>query len=60
MVPLIYNFTFTRVYMHGIMWYLKRKNSWFAMENFNFTKQVVAFPRYMTFLQDLGFPYNKS
>ena len=41
-VPLIYNFTFTRVYMHGIMQYLASKNPWFAVEKIFFTRRVVA------------------
>ena len=33
-VPLIYNFTFTRVYTHGTTQYLASKNPWFAVEKF--------------------------
>ena len=33
-VPLIYNFTFTCVYMHATTQYLAYKNPWFAVEKF--------------------------
>ena len=35
---------FYTVYTHGVMQYLACKNPWFAMENFIFTRLVVAFP----------------
>ena len=41
-VPLIYYFTFTRVYTHGTTQYLASKNPWFAMEKFFSTRRVVA------------------
>ena len=66
MVPLIYNFTFTCTYMHGIMRYLVCKiHSWswkiliHEMSRGIFTTRVMAFPLYVTFSQDMGFLYNK-
>ena len=41
-VPLIYNFTFTCVYMHGTTQYLASQNPWFAVEKFFPTRRVVA------------------
>ena len=41
-VPLIYNFTFTRMYTHGTTQYLASKNPWFAVEKFFSTRRVVA------------------
>ena len=65
-VPLIYNFTFTCVYTHGTTQYLASKNPWFAVEkNFprdeswhlawHFTTRVLAFPRHVSFPQDVDF-----
>ena len=40
-VPLIYNFTFTRVYTHGITQYLASKNPCFIVEKFFSTTRIV-------------------
>ena len=47
-VPLIYNFTFTRMYTHGTMQYLVCKNPWFAVEKFFSMRQVMAFSRHLS------------
>ena len=46
------------------MQYLACKNPWFAVENFFSTRRVVtrvlAYPRHVSFPQDVGFPHNES